>query len=220
MCWYITDSRASRSRSRRMAELAQRKVVDFQVKSRTLLESNAQGFRLQPTWFYCAASKCTVVRSSVGLRDVSWLVVCKNFHKIADLASLVSWCCLIHRVLVVSPCCRSSHWARPRPSPQCGLHLWCSWSCELAGVPAKGLDTAIATHISAGDTIIKVVYLLCRCVDSGNTQALYCMDKDVLVDVQHHTWTKVGFTLLCTVTQKACGLSRGGKWDISLFGSC
>ena len=66
----------------------------------------------------------------------------------------------------------------------------------------KGLDTAIATRISAGDTIIKVVDLLCRCVDSGNTQALYCMDKNVLVNVQHHAWTKVGFTLLCTVTQK------------------
>ena len=81
----------------------------------------------------------------------------------------------------------------------------------------KGLDTAIATRIAAGDTKIKVVHLLCLCVDeSGNTQALYCMDKDVLVDVLHHTWTRVGFTLLCTVMQKeACGLSRGGKSGVS-----
>ena len=96
---------------------------------------------------------------------------------------------------------------------QCGLHLWCGWPCELASVPVKGLDTTIATRIAAGDTIIKVVDLLCRCVDeSGNTQALYCMDKDVLVDVQHHAWTRVGFTLLCTVMrEEPCGLSRGEK---------
>ena len=32
-----------------MAELAQRKVVDFQIESRTSLKSIVQEFRLQPT---------------------------------------------------------------------------------------------------------------------------------------------------------------------------
>ena len=33
VCWYMMDSRSSRSRNRRMAQLAQREVVDFQDKS-------------------------------------------------------------------------------------------------------------------------------------------------------------------------------------------
>ena len=99
-----------------------------------------------------------------------------------------------------------------------GRHPNVDCTCGAAdSASLKGLDTAIATRIAAGDTTIKVVHLLSRCVDeSGNTQALYCMDKDVLVDVLHQTWTRAGFTLLCTVMQKeACGLSRGGKSGVS-----
>ena len=44
VCWYTTDSCASRSKSRRMAELAQREVVHF-----LSLKSIAREFRLQPT---------------------------------------------------------------------------------------------------------------------------------------------------------------------------
>ena len=68
----------------------------------------------------------------------------------------------------------------------------------------KGLDTAIATRIAAGDTIIKVVDLLCRCVDeSGYTQALYCMDKAVLVRRPASRLDESGLTLLCTITTLA-----------------
>ena len=62
--------------------------------------------------------------------------------------------------------CRSSHWARPRPSPQC--------ECSR-----ENLGTTIATHITAGDTI-KVVDLLCRCVARVGTR---CMDKNVRDEV-------------------------------------
>ena len=55
------------SKSRRIAKLAQREDCSL-----PLLESIAQGFRLQPTASYCAVSTCTVVRSLWwGLRDVS-----------------------------------------------------------------------------------------------------------------------------------------------------
>ena len=37
--------------------------------------------------------------------------------------SLIRRSRLVHCVLVAAPECRSSHWARPRPSPQCGSHL-------------------------------------------------------------------------------------------------
>ena len=64
----------------------------------------------------------------------------------------------------------------------------------------KNLDTAIVTRIAAGDTIIKIVNLLCRC---GYTQKpCTAWTKLFLFDVQHHTWTRVGFMLLCTVMQQ------------------
>ena len=47
MCWYRTDSRASRSRSSRIAKLAQREVVDFQVEKSYLPWNQLHGFTVQ-----------------------------------------------------------------------------------------------------------------------------------------------------------------------------
>ena len=83
--------------------------------------------------------------------------------------------------------------------------MWIAPLVRLTVRACERLGYDDCTRIAVGDTS--------RCVDeSGNTQALYCMDKDVNDDVQHHAWTRVGFTLLCTVMQEeACGLSRGEK---------
>ena len=59
--------------------------------------------------------------------EIAWCLLSSScagaFTRLPVSTSLVRRNRLVHCVLVAAPEYRSSHWARPRPSPQCGSHL-------------------------------------------------------------------------------------------------
>ena len=83
VCWCITDSRVSRSRSRRMAKLAQREVVDFQVKVVPPFGINEQDFVCSPRRFTAQQARAQLCDPS-GWDCVMFLdqFMCKGFHQI------------------------------------------------------------------------------------------------------------------------------------------
>ena len=92
VCWYITDSRAFRS-----------KAVALPNESRASLGINCARVSLAAQDFTVQQARAQLCNPSGGdclMSPDSFM--CRSFHQIAKSTSLVSWSCLIHRVLFVS----------------------------------------------------------------------------------------------------------------------
>ena len=166
VCWYITDSRASRSISCRMAELPQREVVDFQVQTSYLpLHQLRKVFRLQPLGGFPVQQARALLCDPSG--GIAWCLLSSScaraFTRLPVSTCLVRWSRLVHCVLVAAPECRSSHWARQRPSPQCGSHLRVRLTMRVCRCSHEKLECAILLVLTSQVTVRQANVKTQRC---------------------------------------------------------